>query len=336
MSGQGFNVIGNRGSGQIPNKRIGYGDEERNCHLSSPLHGLLCHFNQVYTFLQEPTSLFFVTDKEIASHPVFENPDLRFPPWSALCPITIHSPLSLLPTVAFVTKRRVQVRPVVKTEWWRCWLVVPFCLLASLAAAAVSPPLLRGPWHCHPTPMPVLCRLSNWQQCQALPQTKLCHAAPNRAPGMYEGSVHLPLGWCKPTCLQAVTRPRPVSANLFCPIALECWRWEWHAQNMYTYVCIGVADRRPVWWVWNLTEWNTFEGALTAFQPLDSIGTLANTEKNFQQKIFFFINLSGLFHQPTCWCEAGNLSTSFPKFVVLYETLNLSINQFCSCRVGHF
>ena len=67
-------------------KKIGYGDEESNCHLSLPLHGLLCHFNQVYTFLQEPTSLFFVTDKEIASHPVFENPDLRFPPWLHFVP----------------------------------------------------------------------------------------------------------------------------------------------------------------------------------------------------------------------------------------------------------
>ena len=106
-----------------------------------------------------------------------------------------------------------------------------------------TPLLQRGPWHSQCQPMPVLCRLSNWQQCQTLPpQPKptsfamllrivllVCMRRKGR------GSVHLVDASLLCTCSAVTRRPRPVSDNLLSHFALKAIllvAGQWHAQNM--------------------------------------------------------------------------------------------------------
>ena len=150
-----------------------------------------------------------------------------------------------------------------------CGSFLPFCFPASTARA-----LLAGAMAAI---QPVLCRLSNGQQCQNLQSTNL--QALLCLPGSsywWVPGVSAP-SWCRPTCC-TVTRPRPVLDNLLSHwfpnqllvVTMAC-------RNMYrrTYAMHWRYPAGLVWRVRNLAYRTMLVEHLSrgpsAFQPLDTI-----------------------------------------------------------------
>ena len=132
------------------------------------------------------------------SYPDLLFPQFCFPSWAP----------GLLSLPCFVPKYR-ELKKAPNCEKWAtmltCGSFLPFCFPASTARA-----LLAGAMAAI---QPVLCRLSNGQQCQNLQsanlQALLCLPGSSYwwVPGVSAPS------WSRPTC-STVTRPRPVLDNL--------------------------------------------------------------------------------------------------------------------------
>ena len=222
-------------------------------------------------FIIQPL-LCFVTSKEILSHLVVElaNYDLLSLCCFPGCTFLLSHTVLIFCWLGFVTNKESssEVRPIVKTER-RCWLVVPFCwsfpgggllCCADLGTAIPS------------QPMPVLCRLSTWQQCQILPSPPLPSFAM-----LLRILLLVCTGGGQCTCLVqshfGIAHPWQGPDRFPCPIALKAIAGCSVACTKHD-VCNGIASQ-PVWWVRNLAHRTNFSGR-PGFQPFKLLTSTRN------------------------------------------------------------
>ena len=142
--------------------------------------------------------------------------------------------------------KRVQVRPIVKTEW-RCWLVVPFCQqLASMAgvgllscSADLGTANASQCQFCVGCPTDNSARLSHHSQNQ--PALPCCSGSSSWYVSMKKGrgSVHLVDASLLCTCSAVTRRPRPVSDNLLSHFALKAILLAAGQSGMHKTCCKG-------------------------------------------------------------------------------------------------